>query len=88
MAASALMMNWSESVDSAILLARVTSSILMWRWGSRTCKELSSEVSTESLQESTLAGPMLGPGHGSRLDHNLGETFASKPVGGKDIGVS
>ena len=88
MAASALMMNWSESVDSAILLVRAMSSMLMWRWGSRTCKVSSCKVFTESLQESMSAGPMLGPGHDSRLDSNLEGTFASKPVGGKDIGVS
>ena len=61
-AVRALMMNWSEGVDSVILEARAASSMLICRWGSRTCEVLSSEVSTESLQERALAGPIVVPG--------------------------
>ena len=55
------MTNWLEGVDSMILEAKAVSSILMWRWGRRICEVLSSEVSTESLQESAMAGPILVP---------------------------
>ena len=61
-AAKALMTNWSEGVDSAILEARVASKMLICRWGRRTCEELSSEVSIWSLWESASAGPIAVPG--------------------------
>ena len=62
MAVRALMTNWSEGVDSAILEVRAASSILMWRLGRRTCPELSSEVSTSSFRERASAGPIEAPG--------------------------
>ena len=62
MAARASMTNWSEGVDSAILEAKVVSNMLMWRWGRRTCSELSSEVSTSSFHERASVGPMAVPG--------------------------
>ena len=62
MAVSVSIINWSEGVVSVILEARAASSILMWRWGSRICSELSKEVSTSSLWKSASAGPMVVPG--------------------------
>ena len=62
MAESASMTNWSEGVDSAIFDVREASSKLMWRSGSRVCSELSDEVSTSSLRDKALAGPIVAPG--------------------------
>ena len=45
-AVRALMTNWSDGMDSEIFLARAASSMLIWRLGRSTWKELSFEVST------------------------------------------
>ena len=52
------MTNWSDGVDSKIFLAGAALSMLIWRSGRRTWKELSLEVSMMSLWERALARPI------------------------------